>query len=44
MRTAPPCEIGEAAISQGRVRKVPQKGYRPVEGRLRLFHGVRVKG
>jgi len=31
IRTVPPCEIGLAAISQGGVRKVPQKGYRPVE-------------
>jgi len=33
IRTAPPCEIGLTAISQGRVRKVPQKVYRPVEKR-----------
>jgi len=28
IRTAPPCEIGVADISQGGIRKVPQKGYR----------------
>src|SRR4030042_6769207 len=37
-----PYEVGLAATSQG-VRKVPQKTYRPVEWRLRLFHRVRVK-